>query len=128
MGSLPKAKALKKLQLKFKRETEPVIKNFHSWFEHHRNFPDQLKKFLLRDIFNYTDEEMRNLSYRDYHYALHYALNTYVRRDVLFVMSKIFKGKESSGGSKPPGTTTIIIEQPEIEQWIEEQYEGDIKE
>lgn len=62
------------------------------------------------------------MSLVDYNYAIHYALETYTRRDVAYVMKNIFGNNKDSN---PSGTTTIKIEQPEIEQWIKEQYEED---
>lgn len=58
---------------------------------------------------------------------MHYALETYTRRDVAFVMSKIYGGKGSDKGG-----TTISIKHPEIEEWVAEQYakekESDVRE
>lgn len=86
--------------------------------KHHRNFPIKFQKFLLRDILRYTNEDIKNLSLIDYEFALHYALDTYARRDVAFVMESIYGEK---GDDK--GNTSIKIEHPEIEAWIKKQYE-----
>lgn len=54
----------------------------------------------------------------DYNLALNYALETYVRRDVVFIISKIFpskKGKDSD--------IEFTIKHEDIEEWIQEQYE-----
>ena len=77
---------------------------------------------MLRDIFKYTDEEIDKLSLIDYELAFHYALETYVRRDVVYVMGAIYGDKKDSEGK---GGNTIIVPQPEIEAWIKEQYEKD---
>lgn len=100
----------------------PIIENFQKWTEHHRNFPTQYHKFLFRDILNYTDEEIKNLSLLDYNLALNYALETYIRRDLVFVMSSIYGGKKKGKSGKG---TTIIVPQPEIEEWVRKQYEDD---
>ena len=72
---------------------------------------------MLRDILHYTEEDIKNLSLIEYNLALHYALETYIRRDVMFIMSKIY-------GSKKPekGSITITIEHPKIEEWVKKQY------
>ena len=77
---------------------------------------------MLRDILHYTKEDIKKLSLIEHNLALHYALETYIRRDVMFVMSKIY-------GSKKPekGDITITIEHPDIEKWIKEQYEKEEK-
>ena len=77
---------------------------------------------MLRDIFKYTDEEIDKLSLIDYELAFHYALETYIRRDLVFVMGKVFGTKKKPGDKDG---TTIIVPQPEIEQWIKEQYDKD---
>jgi len=61
----------------------------------------------------------------EYELAFHYALDTYARRDVAYVMGKIHGKKEGSGDS---GGTTIIVPQQEIEQWVKEQYEDEEEE
>lgn len=86
--------------------------------EHHKNFPKPFYKFILRDILHYTEEDIRNLSLVDHTYAIHYAAETYIRRDVMFIMSKIYGGKPDDKGD-----ISFTIEHPEIEQWIKEQYE-----
>lgn len=73
---------------------------------------------MLRDILHYTDDDIRNLSLIDLNLAMHYSLETYVRRDTFFVMSKIY-GK---GKSNEKGKISFTIEHPEIEAWIKEQY------
>ncbi|KKM77944.1 hypothetical protein LCGC14_1364950 [marine sediment metagenome] len=77
---------------------------------------------MLRDILKYTDGEIDKLSLIDYELAFHYALETYIRRDLVFVMGKVFGDNKDSEGK---GGTTIIVPQPEIEQWIKEQYDKD---
>ena len=77
---------------------------------------------MLRDILKYTDGEIDKLSLIDYELAFHYALETYIRRDLVFVMGKVFGNKTKSGDKDG---TTIIVPQPEIEQWIKEQYDKD---
>ena len=62
------------------------------------------------------------MSLVEYEIAFHYALETYIRRDVLFIMSKIYGGKKGSGEGKG---TTIIVPQPEIKEWVKKQYEDD---
>ena len=59
------------------------------------------------------------LSLSDYQLALYYASETYVRRDILFIMSKIY-GKKNPNDK---GSNTLQIKHPEIEEWIKEQYE-----
>ena len=61
------------------------------------------------------------MSLVEYELAFHYALETYVRRDVVYVMGRIFGDKKGKG----KGGTTLIVPQPEIEQWIKEQYENE---
>ena len=65
------------------------------------------------------------LGLMDRTFALHYALETYVRRDVMFVMSKVF------GDGKQPQPTgkvvKLIVPQEEIREWVEKQYEEDDK-
>lgn len=56
----------------------------------------------------------------DYNLALNYALDTYVRRDLLFVMGKIYGQKK-----KKPGDKDFVIKHLEIEEWIKEQYEDE---
>lgn len=114
-GSLQKT--IKFLQLKFNREIGPVIKNFHSWLEHHKNFPKAYNKFLLRDILHYNDEDIKELSLVDYNLAVHYAMETYVRRDLLFIMNR---GKKRKTGKDE---IEIEISHPEIEEWISQQYQ-----
>lgn len=61
------------------------------------------------------------MSLIEYNLALHYALETYNRRDIMFIMSKIY-GKK--GGDK--GDINLTIPQTEIEDWVKKQYEDDI--
>ena len=63
-----------------------------------------------------------NLGILEYELALHYAMETYVRRDILFIMSEIYGGKPDKSGND---TITLKIEHPEIEEWIKQQYEND---
>lgn len=46
-------------------------------------------------------------------------METYVRRDIAFVMSKIY-GKK---GDKDKGEFGFTVDQSEIEEWVREQYE-----
>lgn len=85
----------------------------------HKNFPTRIQKFIIRDILQYSDEEIKMLSLSDYQLALYYASETYVRRDILFIMNKIY-GKK---GSDSKDNIKLKIEHPEIEEWIQEQYE-----
>ena len=59
------------------------------------------------------------MSLIDYNLALYYALETYGRRDLIYVMSRIY-GKK---GKKGKDTFGFKIEQPEIEEWVAKQYE-----
>jgi hypothetical protein len=77
----------------------------------------------LRDILNYNDEDVRNMSLIEHELALHYALETYIRRDALFLMSK-FLGK-SKGKSSGYTEFTLVVPQVEIEQYIAESYAED---
>ena len=63
------------------------------------------------------------MSLVEYDLAFYYALETYVRRDVVFVMGSIYGAKKGKGKGK--GGTTLIVPQPEIEEWIKEQYENE---
>ncbi len=54
--------------------------------------------------------------------ALNYALETYIRRDIYFIMTKIYGIKKGEG----KGKTKIVIEHPEIEQYIKESYENKV--
>ena len=112
-----------KAQKRFEKETEPVIKNFHSWLDHHKNYPSVFKKFLLRDILHYSDKEVRELSMVDYTYATHYALETYLRRDVAHVMNQVYGTKKKTPSGKKE--KTIKIEHPDIKEYIQESYEGE---
>lgn len=62
------------------------------------------------------------MSLVEYNLALNYALETYARRDLIHVMTQIFKGK---GGSSDKGTFGFTIEHPEIEAYIRESYENE---
>lgn len=64
-------------------------------------------------------KEQNNLSLIDYSLALYYSLETYIRRDIMFIMSQIYKKK----GVKGKGTFGFTVEQPEIEAWVRQQYE-----
>ena len=74
------------------------------------------QKFVLRDILHYTDEEINDLSLLDYNLALNYSLETYVRRDVMGIMSS---GKKED----PKGTFSYTIKHTGIELYIKESYE-----
>ena len=87
---------------------------------HHRNFPTKFQKLIIRDILGYSDEEITNLSLVDYELALFYSIETYVRRDILFIMSQIYGDKKGKSGED---SLNLIFEQPEIEEWIKQQYE-----
>lgn len=76
--------------------------------------------FLLRDILHYSDKEVKNLSLEEYVYAVQYAQETYIRRDVGFIMSKIY-GKKDKGNDK---TLNISVPQTDIENWVKQQYEN----
>lgn len=65
------------------------------------------------------------MSLVEYELALDYSLDTYIRRDVMFVMNQIYGGKK---GKKGKGTFGFTFEQPEIEEWVAKQYEGDASE
>jgi hypothetical protein len=67
---------------------------------------------------------MENLSVVDYELALFYSTETYVRRDILLIMSQIYGDKK---GKSQKGSTTLLFEHPEIEEWIKEQYENEEK-
>jgi len=69
---------------------------------------------------HYSEEELKKLSLIDYNLALNYALETYVRRDIFFIISTVFTS-EKEKSSKEIGFT---IEHPEIETWIKEQYKN----
>lgn len=73
----------------------------------------------MRDILHYTDDEINRLSLVDYNLALNYALDTYARRDIVFVMGSIY-------GKKPKNyknTLEISIQHPEIEEYIKKSHE-----
>lgn len=72
----------------------------------------------MRDILHYTEEDIRNLSLVDYRLALAYSLMTYSRRDIAYIQQQIFGKKKTSNEG-----FGFTIEHPQIEQWIEEQYE-----
>ena len=114
--SVKGSKQYKKEELRLK--IEPIQKNFYSWLEHHKNFPEKLQKYILKDILHYSEEELKKLSLIEYNLALNYALETYVRRDVFFIMKTIFT-KEEKSQSRDIG---FVIPHPEIEAYIKEQY------
>lgn len=97
------------------------MKRFNDWLDHHRNFPSKFNKYILRDILNYSDEEIKNLGLMDFNLALQYAVETYVRRDVYFIMNSIYSDKKKT----KKGTKKLVIEHPEIEEWVKQQYEND---
>ena len=73
----------------------------------------------MRDILYYDDNDIRNLSLVDYRLALAYSLMTYSRRDIEYIQQQIFGKKKTSNEG-----FGFTIEHPQIEQWIEEQYEN----
>lgn len=79
---------------------------------------------MLRDILHYTKEDIRKLALMELQLAIHYAVETYSRRDVLFIMKAIY------GGGKPSdqGDIAVSISHPDIEKYIKEQYENEARE
>ena len=61
------------------------------------------------------------MSLVDYNLALNYAMKTYVRRDIGFVMRNIFGKKEG----KDKKTFGYKIRHPGIENYVKESYEGE---
>lgn len=59
------------------------------------------------------------MSLVEYNLALSYSLETYARRDLVYVMSKIYGDKK---GNKGKDTFGFTIEHPEIEAYIRESY------
>lgn len=87
--------------------------------EHRKNFPEVFEKYILRDILHYTEEEIKELGFDEYQYALTYALETYTRRDILYIMVKIF---DTKGKKTPKGGKKMVIKHPDIEKYIEDAY------
>lgn len=84
---------------------------------------------MLRDILHYSKEELKELSLLEHDLALNYALDTYMRRDLVFVHSELNKKKGSRGsvnGENEGKPLDFTIEHPEIEQYAQERYEKNI--
>lgn len=109
---------LESLDSKFSREFKPILKRFHDWLKTRMNFPTDVIPFLLRDIFGFTKEDIKKLSLMEYKIAFMYALETYSRRDIVYVMEHMFGGKTST----TQGNLDFIIEHPGIEKYIEDSY------
>jgi len=94
------------------------MRKFQRWLKYHRSFPEEYQEFILRDILNYTKREIEEMDWLELNLALNYAMETYVRRDLVFVLTKIFANKKGSGNE-----INLLFNHPEIEEYIKESYQ-----
>jgi hypothetical protein len=105
------------METRLRSELKTALDSWKRYQEFHKgSFPHQFSDFLLKDILNYSKEELNDLTLQEYSLACIYSEDTYLRRDVAYVMSQVYSDKKDKGHP-------LVIEHPEIEDWIKEQYE-----
>ena len=86
-----------------------------------KKLPPSMYDFIIRDILHYTQEELDMLDYDQYILALVYSINTYMQRNVLMSLNKLFSKKESNLNTAEE--VSFYVKQPEIKKWLKEHYD-----
>lgn len=103
---------------KARKEFGSLAKDFAEYIHDRKGrLPEEFEECLLRDVLHYTTEDLENLTIEQYVVGLLYAETTYMRRDVVFALEKIFSGKRKNG-RPTKGEYDFTINHPEVEKYI----------
>lgn len=114
------------LAKKAKHEINPLINGFIQFcMGETMELPPEMIPFFLRDILHYTKEEVDMLDYKQYNLAVIYSVFTYTQRNMMLLLSKIFrKGGVKSESKEGDELLTFTVEQPEMMEWLEKYYDS----